>query len=71
MIWIRFSLIFIIYLDIIQAQSYRWQQLVEYRMEIDFDSDKHQFEGKQSLKHFRPEQKTNRDRAFAVSLDHP
>jgi hypothetical protein len=32
------------------SQSYRWQQRVEYKMEIDFDAEDHQFEGKQNLK---------------------
>ncbi len=34
----------------ISAQTYRWQQRVEYKMEIDFDDKNHQFQGKQILK---------------------
>jgi len=33
------------------SQPDRWQQKVDYSMEIDFDVDKHQFKGKQKLKY--------------------
>lgn len=36
----------------LQAQPDRWQQRVEYEMDIDFDVNKHQFKGKQRLKYF-------------------
>ena len=36
----------------LSAQPERWQQRVEYRMDIDFDAAKHQFKGKQKLKYF-------------------
>jgi len=32
---------------IVQAQSYRWQQSANYRMEIDFNVQKHTYEGRQ------------------------
>src|SRR5690348_16498516 len=35
----------------LQAQPERWQQRVNYRMDIDFDANKHQFKGKQVLKY--------------------
>lgn len=35
---------------LLNGQSYRWQQRVEYTMNINFDADKHQFNGKQFLK---------------------
>ena len=31
------------------SQSY-WQQHVDYKMDIDFDTENHQFDGKQILK---------------------
>ncbi len=34
---------------VLQAQSDRWQQAVDYKMEIDFNVKKHQFDGKQTL----------------------
>ena len=34
---------------LLNGQSYRWQR-VEYTMNINFDADKHQFNGKQILK---------------------
>ncbi len=36
----------------LSAQSYRWQQRVEYKMEISFNADQHKFEGTQNLKLF-------------------
>lgn len=50
MMWFRVNILFITFLNLSSAQSYRWQQRVEYNMEIDFDADDHQFEGMQSLK---------------------
>jgi hypothetical protein len=34
------------------AQPERWQQRVEYKMDVDFDVTKHQFNGTQQLKYF-------------------
>lgn len=36
----------------IWAQPDRWQQRAEYKIDIDFDVNKHQFSGKQRLKYF-------------------
>ncbi len=36
----------------IQAQPDRWQQAVDYKMEIDFNVKKHQFDGKQTLTYY-------------------
>lgn len=46
----RLSIILIGCLNMTHAQSYRWQQRVEYKMQIDFDADNHQFDGNQNLK---------------------
>jgi len=35
----------------ISAQTDRWQQYASYKMEIDFDDQNHQFEGKQEIKY--------------------
>ncbi|GJM31991.1 MAG: peptidase M1 [Saprospiraceae bacterium] len=37
---------------ITQAQPDRWQQAVEYKMDIDFDTKQHQFSGKQTLVYY-------------------
>lgn len=44
-------LLFVTSLTLANAQDY-WQQRVEYKMDIDFDVKKHQFEGDQTLKYF-------------------
>ncbi|MFK7951875.1 MAG: M1 family metallopeptidase [Ekhidna sp.] len=44
-------LLFVISFHFTNAQSY-WQQRVEYKMDVDFDTKKHQFEGAQTLKYF-------------------
>ena len=36
----------------LQAQPDRWQQRAEYKMDIDFDVEKHQFTGTQEIKYF-------------------
>ncbi len=36
----------------LQAQPDRWQQKAHYKMKIDFDVNKHQFEGEQELKYW-------------------
>ncbi len=43
------TLLFVVVAMQLQAQDYRWQQKVDYKMEIDFDVTKHQFKGKQLL----------------------
>jgi plastocyanin len=50
----RFCLLSLIALShfFLQAQPDRWQQRVEYKMDIDFDVSKHQFKGKQALTYF-------------------
>jgi len=50
MIWLHISIFFITSIQLLSAQSYRWQQHVEYNMEIFFDGDHHTFEGTQNLK---------------------
>ncbi|MCF8244507.1 MAG: M1 family metallopeptidase [Saprospiraceae bacterium] len=45
-----FSLIFFLKTSLL-AQPDRWQQRVDYRMDIDMDVAKHQFKGKQTLKY--------------------
>jgi len=48
-----FSLIFILGTAIaLTAQPDRWQQRVEYKMEIDFDVKKHQYKGEQTLTYY-------------------
>ena len=44
-------LLFFIFTQTSYAQCY-WQQRVEYKMDIDFDTEKHQFQGTQTLKYF-------------------
>jgi hypothetical protein len=46
------ALVFSISLFKVQAQADRWQQKVNYEMEIDFDTDKHQFKGEQTLTYY-------------------
>ncbi|NQZ77469.1 MAG: M1 family metallopeptidase [Ekhidna sp.] len=46
-----FILIFGCYAFSLMSQSY-WQQRVDYQMAIDFNVDKHQFAGKQTLKYY-------------------
>ena len=46
------ALAFFIIALTLHAQPERWQQRVEYVMDIDFDVSKHQFAGKQTLKYF-------------------
>lgn len=50
LIWSICSLVLVI--GSLQAQPDRWQQRVEYEMEIDFDVQKHQFSGKQRLVYY-------------------
>ncbi|MBI5916388.1 MAG: M1 family metallopeptidase [Bacteroidetes bacterium] len=47
-----FFLLFIAFGKTLHAQPDRWQQRVEYQMEIDFDAKKHQFTGTQTLKYY-------------------
>lgn len=44
-------LLFVFSMTFTNAQDY-WQQRVEYKMDIDFDTKKHQFNGTQTLKYF-------------------
>ncbi len=44
-------LLFVFSMTFTNAQDY-WQQRVEYKMDIDFDTKKHQFKGTQTLKYF-------------------
>ena len=49
-----FSLLFVFFLssNFLFSQTCRWQQRVQYQMDIDMDVAKHQFDGKQTLKYF-------------------
>jgi hypothetical protein len=47
--WCIFLLLFI---SIAKAQAPKWQQRVNYVMDIDFDVNKHQFNGKQKLEYW-------------------
>lgn len=44
-------LLFVAHTSLTYSQAY-WQQKVEYQMDIDFDTDNHQFTGSQNLKYF-------------------
>jgi hypothetical protein len=46
LIFIALSMLFI---QSTQAQSFRWQQRADYKMDIDFDHTKHQYKGKQVI----------------------
>ena len=48
--FLKIIFFFHLILNSVYAQSYRWQQSVEYDMEIDFDVSKNQFDGIQKLK---------------------
>ncbi len=47
-----FSFFFFVKIAVATAQPDRWQQRVEYQMEVDMDVAKHQFKGKQRIKYF-------------------
>ena len=38
--------------SLLSAQPERWQQRAEYKMDIDFNVQNHQFEGKQQLTYY-------------------
>ncbi|MCZ6694283.1 MAG: M1 family peptidase, partial [Bacteroidetes bacterium] len=44
--------LYILVSTLVQAQPDRWQQKVEYEMEIDFDVNTHKFEGTQRLVYY-------------------
>jgi hypothetical protein len=46
-----FSCLLLLSIQIIIAQPERWQQRVQYKMNIDFDDKKHQFNGNQIIKY--------------------
>ncbi len=46
------SLLVLSLFSMAKAQPDRWQQRVEYKMDIDFDAKNHQFQGTQSLNYF-------------------
>ncbi len=51
---LKFSILLLLILLLstnISSQSDRWQQACKYKMNIDFDVDKHQFDGKQYLQY--------------------
>lgn len=46
-----FFCLFILTIQFVEAQPERWQQRVQYKMDIDFDVIKHQFNGNQIIKY--------------------
>ena len=46
-----FSFLLLLSIQFIIAQPERWQQRVQYKMDIDFDVKKHQFNGNQTIKY--------------------
>ncbi len=48
----KFLLIFALIAQVSWGQTDRWQQKVNYQMDIDFDVEKHQFKGKQKLVYY-------------------
>ncbi len=45
----RFFLAFLLAPSLLSSQTDRWQQAVNYKMDIDFDVKTHRFEGEQQL----------------------
>ena len=48
----KFLVLALVFNTIVIAQTAYWQQKVNYEMEIDFDTSKHQYAGKQKLTYF-------------------
>lgn len=48
----KFLVLALVFNTIVNAQAAYWQQKVNYEMEIDFDTSKHQYAGKQKLTYF-------------------
>ena len=46
-----FSFLLLLCIQFVVAQPERWQQRVQYKMDIDFDVKKHQFNGNQTIKY--------------------
>lgn len=46
-----FSFLLLLSIHFVEAQPERWQQRVQYKMDIDFDVKKHQFNGNQTIKY--------------------
>ena len=46
-----FSFLLLLSIQFVIAQPERWQQRVQYKMDIDFDVKKHQFNGNQTIKY--------------------
>jgi hypothetical protein len=46
-----FSFLLLLSIQFVVAQPERWQQRVQYKMDIDFDVKKHQFNGNQTIKY--------------------
>ena len=46
-----FSFLLLLIIHFVEAQPERWQQRVQYKMDIDFDVKKHQFNGNQTIKY--------------------